>query len=180
MYGEQRLSRERAGSIVAVVAIHLALGYALLTGLATTFPRQVAESLATFTVLPPLVTPQPKPRPKRQRNRAPRKEGAASPANLTAKATEIVAPSVVIPPPQPPPVVTATKAWPARAITAALHRYPDRVRGAAGSARVPGAAARVMDRAVVATAGGSNSSVGGSAIPILRAACRTTVAGIGS
>ncbi len=110
MYGEQRLSRERAGSIVAVVAIHLALGYALLTGLATTFPRQVAESLATFTVLPPLVTPQPKPRPKRQRNRAPRKEGAASPANLTAKATEIVAPPVVIPPPQPPPDVTATKA----------------------------------------------------------------------
>lgn len=110
MYGDQPISRERAGSIVAVAAIHLAIGYALLTGLAVDFPRKVADSLATFTVLPPPVTPEPKPRPKPRKDRAPRKEGAAAPANLTAKATEIVAPPVVIPPLQPPPIVAATKA----------------------------------------------------------------------
>lgn len=112
MYGDQPISRERAGSIVAVVAIHLALGYALISGLAVDFPRRMGEALKTFAVLtpppPPPIPPTPKPQPERQR--APRREGAASPPNLTAKATELVAPPVVIPPPQPPPLVVATTA----------------------------------------------------------------------
>ena len=111
MYGDQPISRERAGSILAVAAIHLALGYALISGLAVDFPHRVVESLETFAVLPPpRPAPTPRPRPKPAKHRAPRKEGAASPANLTARATEIVAPPPVIPPPQPPPIVAATKA----------------------------------------------------------------------
>ena len=105
------MSRERAGAIVAVIAIHVALGFALLSGLAVDFPRRVSESLETFAVLPPPKPPTPpEPRPKPKADRAPRKEGAASPANLTAKATEIVAPPVVIPPPVPPPIIAAPKA----------------------------------------------------------------------
>ena len=111
MYGDAYSRRDRVGSLVAVAVIHVALGYALLSGLAVDFPRRIAESLETFAVvLPPPPTPQTPPRPKPVKQRAPRKEGAASPPNLTAKATELVAPPVVIPPPKPPPMVTAPKA----------------------------------------------------------------------
>ena len=67
MYGDQPISRERAGSIVAVVAIHLALGYALISGLAVDFPHRMGEALKTFAVLtpppPPPIPPTPKPQP---------------------------------------------------------------------------------------------------------------------
>jgi protein TonB len=112
MYGQEPISRQRAGAIVAVAAIHLALGYALITGLSVDLTHKVADTLATFSVLPPPPPPPepPKPKPKPLAARAPRKEGAAAPANLTAKATELVAPPVVIPPPVPPPVVVAPTA----------------------------------------------------------------------
>lgn len=111
MFADRTAPRDRLKSLIAVVAIHGALGYALIAGLAVDLPRQVADSLQTFTVLPvPKPTPTPVPKPKPRTERAPRKEGAASPANLTAKATEVVAPPPVIPPPEPPPVVAAPKA----------------------------------------------------------------------
>ena len=112
MYGDHPPARTRAGSIAAVVAIHLVLGYALVSGLAVDFPGRVADSLHTFSLdvppPPPVEPPRPKPRPATER--APKKEGAASPPNLTARATEVVAPPIVIPPPQPPPIVVAPKA----------------------------------------------------------------------
>ena len=103
--------RERAISIALVAAIHVGLAYALLFGLGVDLPRQVADSLATFTVLPPPAPEPPQPKPRAASHRAPRKEGAASPANLAAKATPVVAPTpVVVLPPPPPPVVTSVKA----------------------------------------------------------------------
>ena len=111
MYGDQPISRERAGALIAVATIHIALGYALLSGFAVDFPTAIARSIETFAVLPPVrPAPKPIPKPRRPTHRAPRKEGAASPANLTARATEIVAPPVVIPPPVPPPVIAAVVA----------------------------------------------------------------------
>lgn len=106
---------ERARGAVAAVAVSLGLGAALVAGLSVDV-RQLAERApSVFGILPapePEPTPPVRSRPKREvheapkRATAPRPEGAASPANLRGKATEIVAPPVPIVL-QPPPMVTA-------------------------------------------------------------------------
>lgn len=106
---------ERARGAVAAVAVSLGLGAALVAGLSVDL-RQLAERApSVFGILPapePEPTPPVRSRPKREvheapkRATAPRPEGAASPANLRGKATEIAAPPVPIVL-QPPPLVTA-------------------------------------------------------------------------
>lgn len=83
----------------------LAIGYALLTGLAVTFPGQVRRDLAVFGIVPPPPPPVAPPSARREAE----KSGRASPANLKAHATDIVAPKspVILP---PPPVVASIKA----------------------------------------------------------------------
>src|SRR4051812_37979048 len=100
------IDRERAASAVAVALVHVALGWALLTGLGVSIPEKAQEVLATFNVLeppPPPVPPQDPPRPLTER--APEKEGAAAPPNLKSRATEITAPETPVR--IPPPVVVA-------------------------------------------------------------------------
>ncbi|MEO6299309.1 MAG: energy transducer TonB [Paracoccaceae bacterium] len=108
MYRPQTRPADRAATIAAVVAIHAALGFALLhlSGTVDLLPRQ--PNLEVFDITPPVPPPpppvieQPKPKPKD-------KEGAASAANIKSKATPVVAPKprVVIPTP-PKIVVTPT------------------------------------------------------------------------
>lgn len=99
------IDRSRVVSILAVVAIHLALGFALLRGLGVEVPHVVEQSLTLLNVPPP---PPPPPEHVAPEHRvSPRKEGAASPPNLRAKATEVVAPIPILPPHQPPPVAAA-------------------------------------------------------------------------
>ncbi len=85
--------RDRARSMAAAVAVHLAIGAALLTGLALKADRQPEEALKTFNVMPPL-PPVPKPK-----DRAPVDQSA--PAGTKANPTPIVAPPARIPEPQP-------------------------------------------------------------------------------
>jgi protein TonB len=101
---DRPFDRGRIFSAIAVIAVHLAIGLALLHGLGVELPHAVATSLASFDVLPP---PPPLQRIAPQRRASPRKEGAASPPNLRAKATEVVAPPLILPPILPPPVVAA-------------------------------------------------------------------------
>lgn len=90
--------RDRVRSVAATAAIHLALGAALLTGLALNVDRKADDGLKTYDVAPP---PPPPPA-------APEKSNAASsdqpaPAGKKAEPSPIVAPSARLPNSQPLP-----------------------------------------------------------------------------
>lgn len=86
----------RAKAIAAVVAVHAALAFAILTGLNVRIISQAVERMKTFDVVePPPPPPVPPPRPAPQPRPMKKPEGAA------AKKAE---PSPVVAPPTPLPV----------------------------------------------------------------------------
>lgn len=90
------------------VVLQAMLGYALLFGLSPSLPVLPRAELKIFDI-----SSEPPPREERTipaRQRSSKPEGAASPPNLRAKPTEIVAPPVVVPPVLPPPVISAPRA----------------------------------------------------------------------
>jgi protein TonB len=97
--------RERITSGLAMVVLHLLLGYALIIGFRPDLASApAADELKLFDVAPeqpppPLAPPVPR--------RPARAEGAASPPNRTARAAPVVAPRPVLPVTPPPPVVVA-------------------------------------------------------------------------
>lgn len=100
---------DRIKGAAGAILLQLVIGYALITGLAVDFPNTVDTGLKLFGVAPEPTPPppepiQPAPVPSEKR------EGAASPPNLTATPTEIVAPPPVIRIVIPPPVIAAPKA----------------------------------------------------------------------
>lgn len=99
-------SRGRIVGAIAAVAVQAGLLFVLLGGLTVELPRRLANDLVLFapTRSPP---PPPRPRPVPHREHSHRREGAASPPNLRAQATEVVTPPPVVLLPPPPPVVVA-------------------------------------------------------------------------
>ncbi len=99
-------SRDRIAPALAAFAVQGLLLWALIAGLAVHAPQVIEDSLEVFGIA---AEPPPKPvvtvEPAKQRIKRP--EGAASPANLRSKATEVVAPESVVPVVVPPPVVAA-------------------------------------------------------------------------
>jgi protein TonB len=100
------LTPDRVRSALAVAAIHVGIGYALLAGLNVDFVRAAAETLRVFD-LPPTPPPPPveQPVPAPAPSKSP--EGAAAPPNLRAEATPVVAPPPKLPVVTPTPVVAA-------------------------------------------------------------------------
>jgi len=97
------------GAIGAVVVVG-ALLYALLVGLAVRVSTPGDETLALFAVGPAPPPPPPiREKTVPHRIHSHKREGAASPPNLRAKRTELVAPLPVLPSPMPP-MVTASVA----------------------------------------------------------------------
>jgi protein TonB len=96
----------RATAAVGAVAIEALLLYAMIFGFALTLPAVREERLKLFDVAAPPPPPSiPPPQPPSTSSQ--RREGAASPPNLRAEATQVVAPTPVIPLPVPPPVIAA-------------------------------------------------------------------------
>lgn len=96
----------RATAAFGAVVLEALILYAMIFGFALTLPAAHEDRLKLFDVTippPPPSIPPPQPRDTSSRHR----EGAASPPNLRAEATEVVAPKPVIPLPPPPPVVSA-------------------------------------------------------------------------
>jgi len=108
-----RGDRIKAG--LGAAGLQALLGLGLIAGLATVMPRPATEDLKLFGIAVPPPPPPPVEPVPRQAVRS-HKQGAASPPNLRAKATEIIAPK--IPPTVPPPVVTALTAGPGAASAA--------------------------------------------------------------
>jgi protein TonB len=131
---------DRAKAIALVTAIHLALGAALIAGLAGDTVRRAADTLKSFDVreLPPPPEVEPPPPPDSQAAAA---KDEPAPPNLHSTPAPVVAPKPPIPLPVPSPVRTAEVRAPTEGA--------DRTAGAAAVAG-PGTGA-----------GGSGSGFGG-------------------
>jgi protein TonB len=112
------------------VVVQALIGYLLIAGLAIGFRAPVPDILATFAVGP---TPPPPPPVKQVIPRKPKShkpDGAASPANLKARPTDVVAPT--LPPPMPQLIAAAPKAGPGAAASAGASTVPGPGTGAGG------------------------------------------------
>ena len=94
---------QRLKAMVAVGAVHVALGAAILTGLDVDTVSRAVDGLRTFEVSVPEPPPPPPP-PTRQADRARDEEGAAG---KKAEPTPVVAPEPKIRVPATPPVAAA-------------------------------------------------------------------------
>ncbi len=124
-------ARNRLAAAAASVTLTLVLGYALVLGLGVSLPTAIPDALKTFAVGPPPPPPPLEkvvPRPAKSH----RPEGAASPANLRSKATELVAPIPIVPPVIPPPIVAALKPGVGSAATTGAAPVPGPGTGAGG------------------------------------------------
>jgi protein TonB len=92
---------DRAKAIAAVVAVHAALAFVILTGLNVRMVGQAVDQLKTFNIVEPVPPPVPQPRPRPQPQPRPEKE-AGAPARK-AEPTPVVAPPPRIPAPSPVP-----------------------------------------------------------------------------
>ncbi len=116
MIFDQLWRHHRAKSIVAAIAVHVLLGYALLSGLGTNVVQHASDSLKMFTVAdeipPPPPLPPPPPPPEVKPKPDAKEEGAASPPNIKSRATAVVVPEPIVKLPLPPPVIaTAPIPW---------------------------------------------------------------------
>ncbi len=121
-----RIDKNRVRAGAGVLLLHLLVGYAFLTGLASKIGTSVADELKVFDVPEP-IPPPPEPEIEPAKERRPNEEGAAAPPNLKSKPTPVVAPPPKVKLEVPPPVVTAPE--------------PSPVTGndpSAGAAEVPG------------------------------------------
>lgn len=92
---------ERAKAIAAVVAVHAALAFIILTGLNVRIVSQAVERLKTFNLqIPPPPPPVPPPPPKPRPEAAKKLEGAPA---KKAEPSPVVAPPPRIPAPSPIP-----------------------------------------------------------------------------
>ncbi|MGH6615191.1 energy transducer TonB [Sphingomonas sp.] len=110
MTADQSRLPDRIKGAIAAVIVQLALGYILIAGLAVHSSVRLSDDLKLFGIAPS--PPPPPPEKKVPHRKTSRAEGAASPPNLRAKPTEVVAPRPVVVTTVPPPVVAAPIAGP--------------------------------------------------------------------
>ena len=159
MYRPTLKKRDRAGVIAGVIAIHAGLAFALLhlSGTVDLVPDE--EVLQIFDINQP--DPPPPVVIQEIREKAPEKEGEASPPNIKSEATPVVRPKPRIEVPAPPVVVAS----------------PTPNQGAAptqGAAPVPGPGTGAGGTGTGLGAGGSGSGRGGGGTGL--AAVRTRLA----
>lgn len=140
-YAERRLEPGRIRAAIGVLAVHVLLAWALVSGLRIGVPQAVQEQLKLFDVLP---APPPPPPEKvvPQRIKAKKPEGEASPPNLRSKATDVTAPKPVVPLPVPPPIIVAPKPGPGVQATSGAADVPGPGTGAGGIGNGLGAGGR--------------------------------------
>lgn len=107
-YADQEVSGNRIAAFVVVALLHVALGYALVTGLAYEGLKQVVKKVTTVDIK--------KDEPKKEPPPPPKKAAAAPPIVAPPPKVNIsnVSPPVeivqTVPPPAPPPVIIAPPA----------------------------------------------------------------------
>lgn len=106
---KKQMSTNRTPAIVVVALIHLALGYALVTGLAYNAAKKAMEDLKTFDVTEEPPPPEEQPPPPEKTDTPPPPQIVAPPPLVRMNTT---APPIISTPVAPPPVIT-TRAPPA-------------------------------------------------------------------
>lgn len=97
--------RERLSIAIAIAAIHLAVGYLVMSQSLVVVIPPAREGLSVFDVKS---IPEPKPEPEKAiPKRAPKREGAAAPPNRKSRPSPVVAPPPVVRTEIPPPVTAA-------------------------------------------------------------------------
>jgi protein TonB len=99
----KQMSSNRTAAIIIVALIHIALGYALVTGLAYNVIKKAAEDLKTFDVEDEPPPPPEEPPPPPEQNTPPPPQVVAPPPIVR---TNTVAPPIISTPVAPPPVIT--------------------------------------------------------------------------
>jgi protein TonB len=147
--GFHDIRRDRIKAAIGVAAFHALLGYALVTGLGMDVVREAGENLKLIRISPEPPPPQEEPIPAKAAT--PDEEGAASPPNLKAKPTPVVAPPPKIRLKPPPKIPTAPKAFPVPAGSDA----------SAGSSNVPGPGSGSGGQGTGSGSGSGGSGTGG-------------------
>jgi protein TonB len=93
-YADRNMSGSRIVALVIVALIHVALGYAFVTGLAYQYVKKVQENLQTFEVEEPPPPPEEEPPP--------------PPPDQPVQPPPVVTPPPIVRTNTPPPVVIAT------------------------------------------------------------------------
>lgn len=109
----KEMSSNRTAAIIIVALIHIALGYALVTGLAYNVIKKAAEDLKTFDVEDEPPPPEEEPPPPPEQTEVPPPPQVVAPPPIVR--TNVAPPPIVSTPVAPPPVITprATPAPPA-------------------------------------------------------------------
>jgi protein TonB len=150
IYPVRRFSGDRLTGAVGAAAMCALIGYALFAGLQMRFPRAASDPLSLFALALPPPPPEPPVLPE-HKQRA-RTEGSASPANLRAKPTDLVAPPPPIPMP-PRPLAAAPRAGTGTAPSAGAAPIPGPGTGAGGKGNGSGS-------------GGAGNGDGGGETPL--------------
>ena len=93
-YADQKMSGSRVVALIIVALIHVALGYAFVTGLAYQFVKKAQEELKTFEVDEPPPPPEEEPPP--------------PPPDQPVQPPPVVAPPPIVRSNTPPPVIINT------------------------------------------------------------------------
>ena len=137
-YADQQMSGNRIIAIIIVALIHIALGYALVTGLAYNAVQKVVERVTTIDVEeppPPEPEDEPPPPPEDVPETAPPPPVAPPPPINIAPAPPPIRTQTTIPPPAPPALVIPPPAPPAPPSQARgaspdnLNRWAARIQG---------------------------------------------------
>ena len=109
----KQMSSNRTAAIIIVALIHIALGYALVTGLAYNVIKKAAEDLKTFDVEDEPPPPEEEPPPPPEQTDIPPPPQVVAPPPIVR--TNVAPPPIVSTPVAPPPIITprATPAPPA-------------------------------------------------------------------
>ena len=113
-YADQEMSGNRIVAIIIVALIHIALGYALITGLAYNAVQQVVERVTTIDIEePPPPEPEDEPPPPPEPDTPPPPPVAPPPPISIAPAPPPIRTQQTIPPPAPPALTIPPPAPPA-------------------------------------------------------------------
>ena len=100
----KQMSSNRTAAIIIVALIHIALGYALVTGLAYNVIKQTAEKMKTFDVEDEPPPPEEEPPPPPEKTEVPPPPQVVAPPPIVR--TNVAPPPIVSTPVAPPPVIT--------------------------------------------------------------------------
>jgi len=114
-YADQEMSGSRVTSIIIVALIHVLVGYLLISGLAISAVKEIAERVTTVNIEdePPPPEEEPPPPPETPQETAPPPPVAPAPPINIAPAPPPIATTTTIPPPAPPALTIPPPAPPA-------------------------------------------------------------------